>query len=93
MYENFVYFIDDIAIWDGYKMYAKKFAALKNEFFVRGQKVFSAKRNGFNVLNHGDLNLKNLLVREDDAGINVKFVSIIFICYIVLYLRRDTKAC
>lgn len=79
MYDNFVYFIDDIATWVGFGVYAEKFAALKDVFLVKGEEIFTAKPNGLNVLNHGDLNPKNLLVKDDGQRFNVKFVSKYFI--------------
>lgn len=79
MYENFVYFIDEIASWKGFELYANKFAALKDVFLIKGQEIFTPKLGGFNVLNHGDLNLKNLLVRDDGQRINVKFVCKVFL--------------
>lgn len=75
LYDNFVHFIGDIATWDGFAVYADKFAALKDVFLEKGQEIFTAKPGGFNVLNHGDLNPKNLLVKDDGQRINVKFVS------------------
>lgn len=71
-----MHFIGEIATWDGFELYAQKFADLKAGFLNYGQRIFTAKPGGFNVLNHGDLNLKNLLVKDDGQRINVRFVSV-----------------
>lgn len=75
LYDNFCYFISDISSWDGFGLYAEKFVALKEVFLVKCRDIFAGKTSGFKVLNHGNLNTKNLLVKDDGQRINVKFVS------------------
>lgn len=75
MHDNFLYFIKEINKWDGYTIYAKKFNKLQEQFFVKGKDIFTPKVDGFNVLNHGNLTLNNLLINNVD-GINVNFVII-----------------
>lgn len=72
--ENFRYFVKEINGWDGYGLYAKKFNRLLGTFHSRGQEIFTPTSDGFNVLNHGDINLKNLLIQKDNEKIDILFV-------------------
>lgn len=75
MYDNFVHFVADVQTWgDAFAVYARKLSDLVPQFHERGQAIFTAKPDGFNVLNHGNLSLKNILMRNDENGIAVKFV-------------------
>lgn len=73
VHDNFRYFVKEIKNWDGCSVYAKKFNKLEEYFFAKGKTIFTPKSNGFNVLNHGNLTLNNLLINNVD-GINVNFV-------------------
>lgn len=45
----------------------------------RGQKVFTKSPGGFNVLNHGDFFMRNMLFREIDGKVSdIRFVSFFF---------------
>lgn len=72
--ENFRYFVKEINGWDGYGLYAKKFNKLLGTFHSRGQEIFTPIPDGFNVLNHGDINLKNLLIQKDNDKFDILFV-------------------
>lgn len=75
MFESFRYFVNEVKTWDGYDDYASRLSDLESSFFAKGRDIFTAKPNGFNVLNHGDLNFKNILTRHDDEQNDVIFVS------------------
>ena len=78
--ENFSYFIEEIKTWVGYDLYVKKFILLENHLLIKLRKLFSSRSGkGFNVLNHGDLSYKNLMLKGDGTNeqINVLFVSYI----------------
>lgn len=72
--ENFRYFVKEINGWDGYGLYAKKFNQLLGTFHSRGQAIFTPTSDGLNVLNHGDINLKNLLIQKDTDKFDILFV-------------------
>lgn len=75
--QNFRYFVKEINGWDGYGLYAKKFNQLLGTFHSRGQDIFTPTTDGFNVLNHGDINLKNLLIQKDNEKFDILFVRIL----------------
>lgn len=76
MYESYRYFVGQVQNWQGFEDYASRLKALESSFFTKGKEIFSAKLNGFNVLNHGDLNFKNVLTKSDDERNDVVFVSV-----------------
>jgi len=75
MFDSFRYFVNEIKTWEGYEDYAVRLSALESSFFGKGREIFTAKSNGFNVLNHGDLNYKNILTKEGDDKNDVIFVD------------------
>lgn len=76
MFESYRYFVNELKSWEGYEEYAEKLGVLEGSFFTKGKDIFTATSNGFNVLNHGDLNFKNVLTKNDDEKNDVMFVSI-----------------
>lgn len=76
MIENYRYFVNVVRKWQGFEDYAERLSALENSLFTKGKDIFTAKPNGFNVLNHGDLNFKNILTRSNEEQNDVMFVSI-----------------
>lgn len=76
MFESYRYFVNELRQWKGYEDYAERLNALESSFFAKGREIFTATSNGFNVLNHGDLNFKNILTKNDDEKNDVIFVSI-----------------
>lgn len=76
MFESYRYFVNELRKWEGYEDYAERLSGLEASFFAKGREIFTAKSNGFNVLNHGDLNFKNILTKDDDERNDVLFVSI-----------------
>lgn len=76
MFESYRYFVNELKKWEGFEDYAEKLSGLESSFFTKGKDIFTAKSNGFNVLNHGDLNFKNLLTKDENERNDVLFVSI-----------------
>lgn len=72
--ENFQYFVQEIQNWDGYGLYANKFNQLQQHFLRRGQEIFAPSK-GINVLNHGGLSLKNILINRNNEKIGVNFID------------------
>lgn len=75
MFESYRYFVKELKKWEGYEDYAQRLSGLEDSFFAKGKEIFTAKKNQLNVLNHGDLNFKNLLTKSDDDRNDVVFVS------------------
>lgn len=87
MFESYRYFVNELKKWEGYEDYASRLSGLESSFFTKGKDIFTAKSNGFNVLNHGDLNFKNILTKGDEDKNDVVFVSIyLWFCSIRNYV-------
>lgn len=76
MLESYRYFVSVVQKWQGFEDYADRLSALGNSLLMKGKDIFTANTNGFNVLNHGDLNFKNILTKSDEEQNDVIFVSI-----------------
>lgn len=55
--------------WGGYEEYVEKLKTYRNTFLERGQKLYEPDVNGYNVLNHGDFHIKNLLFKQNEDKI------------------------
>ncbi|XP_037049874.1 uncharacterized protein LOC119084129 [Bradysia coprophila] len=75
MLDNYRYFVNVVRKWQGFEDYVVKLSALENSLLTKGKDIFTAKPNGFNVLNHGDLNFKNILTKGDEEQNDVIFVD------------------
>lgn len=75
MFESYRYFVDELRKWEGYEDYAERLNGLESSFFTKGKEIFTAKSGGFNVLNHGDFNFKNILTKSEEDRNDVMFVS------------------
>lgn len=79
MKNNMNLFIDEIKTWDGFEMIAEKMEGVVKRFETSGEKVYqvNGSADGFNVLNHGDFHINNLMFKKDSDGkmSDVLFVS------------------
>lgn len=72
-------FTEEVKTWPGYENYIPKLENLKQTFREKGIKTYTPNKpgDGYNVLNHGDFHIKNLLFQEDeDEGQEFIFVSL-----------------
>jgi thiamine kinase-like enzyme len=79
IHSNFRLFVDEIKSWTGYEKYAAKLEKLSPKFLKYGKTVYKANgpSDGYNVLNHGDFNYKNMLFKKND--INHKVYDALFL--------------
>lgn len=72
-------FADVVAEWEGFEHYGPHLEALKTNYLSKVLRTYKPNRNefGFNVLNHADFHVRNVLFKKDDAGKieDFKFVS------------------
>lgn len=55
--------------WGGYEEYVEKLKVYRNTFLEKGQKLYEPDANGYNVLNHGDFHIKNLMFKKAEDKI------------------------
>lgn len=63
--------------WSGYEKIAAKLENIPKEAYENIYKSYIPQEGGFNVVNHGDMFLNNILFRYDHSGkpIDIRFVS------------------
>ena len=78
MMNNMRLFIDEIKEWAGYELITEKLENLVPRFSELGGKAFTANtgNDGYNVLNHGDLNFKNMFFKKNNEG---KICDVLFV--------------
>lgn len=66
---------------------SQKLVALSPMMYPKLLKIFAPNPRGYNVLNHGDFHMKNILFREKENGKvgDVRLVSGIFSSFVVNY--------
>lgn len=59
-------FIDELKTWPGYEIYVEKFEKILKNFADLGKKHAEPNKagEGYNVLNHGDFHIKNLMFKN-----------------------------
>lgn len=72
-------FAEVVKEWEGYEPYVGHLEDFKDNYLNKVLKTYSPNRNefGFNVLNHADFHVRNLLFKKDADGKieDFKFVS------------------
>lgn len=78
-------FIDVMKEWEGFEKFVPNMEDFKKQYSSKALKMYSPNRNefGYNVLNHADFHLRNLLFKTNDAGkvddfYFVRFESVIY---------------
>lgn len=63
---NMQCFIDEVKTWSGYETYVEKLENILKNFFELGKKHAEPNKvgEGYNVLNHGDFHVKNLMFKN-----------------------------
>lgn len=75
---TFKLFVDEVKTWPGYEKYAVKLDNLQYKFMRNGKAVYTTnKKDGYNVLNHGDFHFKNMLFKKND--ISKKISDVLFV--------------
>jgi thiamine kinase-like enzyme len=67
-------FVEVLEEWGGYEEYVEKLKIFKASFEQKGQELYKPNPNGFNVLNHGDFHVKNLLFKKNEGKIEDFFM-------------------
>lgn len=77
-----VTFKDVLKTWEGFDEYLPRLDKLIENIYKIGKAAYAANKpgNGYNVLNHGDFHIRNLLVKinEKKRFESVRFVRKIF---------------
>lgn len=60
-------FTEVLESWEGYEEYAEKLKIFRETFIAKGKQLYQPVANGYNVLNHGDFHVKNLLFKKDNG--------------------------
>lgn len=89
-------FTDVIKEWDGYEKYVEHFEIYKRNYLSKVLKTYAPNRNefGFNVLNHADFHIRNLMFKKNDENFieDFTFVSlktfILFIWNLTMFFFR-----
>ncbi|XP_037031473.1 uncharacterized protein LOC119070988 [Bradysia coprophila] len=61
--EPFVVLCDVLTSWGGMDEYVERLRRFREKFIAMGQRLYEPDPNGYNVLNHGDFHIKNLLFK------------------------------
>lgn len=71
-------FIRVLSKRDGYQSYIPKLKKFRENFLDIGLNLYRPDPNGYNVLNHGDFHVKNLLFKKDEEDRIVDFYFLDF---------------
>lgn len=75
--ENIKTLVDEIETWDGYDKFIEGLKEFAENYQGRVLKVYEANGpDGYNVLNHGDHHMKNIMLkRVDEKLVDICMVS------------------
>lgn len=82
-------FLDEIKNWEGFEMVVEKVETLIEKFKVCGIRVYqsNAKGDGYNILNHGNFRLNNLMFKNGSDG---KISDVLFVSLFRFYTGFQT---
>lgn len=68
--QNLQALIDVAKEWDGYEKFISHLESFRKAYLSKALQVYTPNRNefGYNVLNHADFHLKNMLFKKTSAG-------------------------
>lgn len=69
--------------WPGYENIAQKLLSIPQHAHEKVHKLFIPNETNFNVINHGDMFINNILFRYDanNCPVDIRFVSVIFLLF------------
>lgn len=87
-------FIDVAKEWDGFEKFVPKLETFKTQYISKALKTYTTNRSdfGYNVLNHADFHLKNLLFKKNTDGAIEDFYFVNSWCWLnlTIHLRFHT---
>lgn len=94
-------FAEVVSEWEGFEHYGSHLEALKTNYLAKVLKTYKPNRNefGFNVLNHADFHVRNVLFKNDNAGnmVDFKFVSsskaLSLKAHLTIFIQIDYQIC
>lgn len=69
---------DVMESWGGMDEYVVRLRRFREKLIAFGQRLYQTDSNGYNVLNHGDFHIKNLLFKRNDEGVIEDFYFLDF---------------
>lgn len=86
-------FIDVAKDWEGFEKFIPKLESFKETYLSKGLKTYTANRTefGYNVLNHADFHLKNMLFKKNADGAIEDFYFVSVTMVVVTW--HGTKFC
>lgn len=66
LFESVEAFTEVLADWGGYDDYVDRLKTYRENLIDLGKRLYEPDVNGYNVLNHGDFHVKNLLFQKSD---------------------------
>lgn len=80
--EGLIAFTDVVKEWEGCEKFVTHLEKFIKSYKMKARRTYSPNRNefGFNVLNHADFHVKNVLLKknENDVGQDIFIVSLTF---------------
>lgn len=69
IFESYDSFTKVLTSWEGYEHYAEKLKNFREKLIEMGKELYEPCASGYNVLNHGDFHIKNLLFKRSGSDI------------------------
>lgn len=66
LYEPIDTLTEVLESWGGHEGYVEKLKIFRETFMEKGKQLYKPDVNGYNVLNHGDFHVKNLMFKKND---------------------------
>lgn len=79
-YEPLDTFTEVLESWGGYDDCIEKLKVFRENFIGKGKELYKPNKNGYNVLNHGDFHIKNLLFKKKGEKIEDFYIMDFQVC-------------